>query len=297
MTTAIVAASGPRRRARAAWLWHLLTKDPPVTVSCLFLLAVAVCALAPQLIAPFDPNSQNLYNRFVPPLGHATGVAPLGADALGRDMLSRIVYGSRISLSIAAAAVLVAGGIGVTLGLVSALSQGVIGTAIMRIADIQFSIPTLVFALALVAVLGPGIFNVILVLGVSGWVPYARVTRAQVLVVKASEYVDSARSLGASTFWLVRKHILPNAMGVVAVVAAIEMAHVMITEASLSFLGLGVPAGTADWGAMISDGRDYLYNAWWVSALPGLAVVFTVVALNVVGDWLSDRSNPALRDW
>jgi peptide/nickel transport system permease protein len=170
-------------------------------------------------------------------------------------------------------------------------------STVMRVADLQFSIPALVLALVMVAILGPGIGNVIIVLAIGGWVAYARVTRAQVLVVKQREYVGASRGLGASTWWLVRRHVLPNTVGVVAIIAALEMGQMMITEASLSFLGLGVPAGTADWGAMISDGRDYLATAWWVSAFPGIAIVITVAALNVIGDWLSDRTNPVLRDW
>lgn len=278
-------------------LAKLRIRDPLLLLSLLLLAVVAAWAVAAPAIAPYDPNAQNLANRLVPPFHPKAGVSILGADPLGRDMLSRIMFGSRLSISIAAAAVLVAGGIGVLLGVISGLSEGVVGSAVMRLADIQFSIPVLVLALALVAVVGPGITNLIVVLGISGWVPYARVTRAQVLVIKQREYVDAATSMGASKFWIVSRHILPNAISVVSVIAAIEMGHMMITEASLSFLGLGVPAGTADWGAMISDGRDYLYLAWWVSALPGLAIVLTVVALNVVGDWLSDRANPVLRDW
>ena len=286
-----------RPRGRTSRLLRPLTRDPIVAICCLFLAVVVLCALFPQTLAPHDPSFQNLYARFVPPFRDVNGVSILGSDALGRDVLSRLIYGSRVSIGIAAAAVTLAGGVGVGLGLLAGLGRGFIGVVIMRIADIQFSIPTLVLALVLVAVVGPSIFNVVVVLAVGGWVPYARVTRAQVLVVKQREFVDAARSLGASNLWLVRRHILPNSIGVVAIIAALEMGQMMITEASLSFLGLGVPAGTADWGAMIADGRDYLGTAWWASALPGLAILLTVVALNVIGDWLSDRANPVLRDW
>ena len=282
---------------RSTQVLRALVRDPVLGLSVLFLTVVALCAAFPSVISPADPNAQDLYHRFVHPFHPAGGISILGSDALGRDMLSRLVYGSRVSIGIAAAAVTLAGGIGVTLGLLAGLARGFIGALIMRIADIQFSIPNLVLALVLVAVVGPGIFNVVVVLAVGGWVPYARVTRAQALVVKQREFVDASRGLGASDFWLVRRHILPNTIGVVAIIAALEMGQMMITEASLSFLGLGVPAGTADWGAMISDGRDYLSSAWWASALPGLAILFTVVSLNVIGDWLSDRSNPVLRDW
>jgi len=282
---------------RGAAVLRVLRSNPIVALCAAFLAAVVVCAIFPGLLAPHNPNTIEIYSRFVRPFHKRAGVSVLGSDALGRDILSRIIYGSRVSIGIAAAAVTLAGGIGVSLGFISGLGKGVLSAAIMRLADLQFSIPSLVLALAMVAVLGPGVRNVIVVLAIGGWVPYARVTRAQVLVVKEREFVGAARGIGASTAWLVRRHILPNAIGVVAIIAALEMGQMMITEASLSFLGLGVPAGTADWGAMISDGRDYLATAWWASAFPGLAIVLTVAALNVIGDWLSDRSNPVLRDW
>jgi peptide/nickel transport system permease protein len=277
--------------------WRLISSDFGITLSIAWLVLVIACALVPSLIAPYDPNAIDVYHRFVPPLHPQANISFLGSDALGRDILSRLIFGARISMGIAAAAVTLAGGIGVTLGLIGALGRGPIGSFIMRVADVQFAIPTLVLALVMVAILGPSLVNVVIVLAIAGWVPYARVTRAQVLVVKQSGYVGATRGLGASGVWLVRKHILPNAIGVVAIIAALEMGQMMIYEASLSFLGLGVPAGTADWGAMISDGRDYLQTAWWVSVFPGLCILFSVIALNVIGDWLSDRSNPVLREW
>jgi len=286
-----VSLSRPLKQIRTAF------RHPILVLSSIFLVFAIVCALAAPYVAPFDPNLQALENRLAPPLMPRNGVSFLGADPLGRDILSRVIFGSRVSLAVAASAVLLAGTIGVVLGLIAGLTDGPFGAAIMRVADIQFSVPTLVLALALVAVVGPGLLNIIVVLGVSGWVPYARVMRAQVLVIKKQEYVEAARALGASDLRVARRHVLPNAVGVVAVIAAVQMAHMMISEASLSFLGLGVPPGTATWGAMIADGRNYLYTAWWVSTFPGLTIVLVVVALNVVGDWLSDIANPALRDW
>jgi peptide/nickel transport system permease protein len=286
-----------RGRSRPALILRAIVKDPALTLSFLLLVTLAVCAVFPAWVAPHDPNAQQIYHRFVKPFHPTSGIGFLGSDALGRDILSRLVYGSRVSLGVAAAAVTLAGGIGVTLGFLAGMGRRLAASTVMRVADLQFSIPALVLALVMVAILGPGIGNVIIVLAIGGWVAYARVTRAQVLVVKQREYVGASRGLGASTWWLVRRHVLPNTVGVVAIIAALEMGQMMITEASLSFLGLGVPAGTADWGAMISDGRDYLATAWWVSAFPGIAIVITVAALNVIGDWLSDRTNPVLRDW
>jgi peptide/nickel transport system permease protein len=286
-----------RGRSRPALILRAIVKDPALTLSFLLLVTLAVCAVFPAWVAPHDPNAQQIYHRFVKPFHPTSGIGFLGSDALGRDILSRLVYGSRVSLGVAAAAVTLAGGIGVTLGFLAGMGRRLAASTVMRVADLQFSIPALVLALVMVAILGPGIGNVIIVLAIGGWVAYARVTRAQVLVVKQREYVGASRGLGASTWWLVRRHVLPNTVGVVAIIAALEMGQMMITEASLSFLGLGVPAGTADWGAMISDGRDYLATAWWVSAFPGIAIVITVAALNVIGDWLSDRTNPVLRGW
>ena len=273
-----------------------VARDPLLVFAVLTLITVVICAIAADVVAPFDPTAQDLDNRLAPPFAPREGVSFLGADALGRDMLSRIIYGSRVSLLVAVAAVLVAGTLGTALGLFAGYREGRMGTIVMRLADIQFSIPSLVLALALVAVLGPGLFNMILVLSISAWVAYARVMRAQVLSVKEQEYVLAATVVGAPTRDIVLRHIFRNAAGVIAVIATIEMGHMMITEASLSFLGLGVPPGTPSWGVMIADGKNYLTSAWWVSTFPGVAILVTVLALNIVGDWLGDRANPVLRE-
>jgi peptide/nickel transport system permease protein len=271
-------------------------RDPVVAIALAILALVIVAAVAGPWVTPFSPTAQNLANRLAPPFAPGDGVSVLGADALGRDILSRIIAGARVSLVVAAAAVFLSGVIGVVLGVIAGMSRGWLGALIMRVADIQFSIPYLILALALVAVVGPGLINIVIVLGVSGWVPYARTARAHVLQLRELEFIEASRSIGTSDFRIVLRHMLPHVLGVVGVIATIESARVIITEASLSFLGLGVPIGTATWGVMIADGRNYLGTAWWVSALPGLAIVITVVALNIVGDWLSDFANPVLRD-
>jgi peptide/nickel transport system permease protein len=271
-------------------------RDPVVAIALAILALVIVAAVAGPWVTPFSPTAQNLANRLAPPFAPGDGVSVLGADALGRDILSRIIAGARVSLVVAAAAVFLSGVIGVVLGVIAGMSRGWLGALIMRVADIQFSIPYLILALALVAVVGPGLINIVIVLGVSGWVPYARTARAHVLQLRELEFIEASRSIGTSDFRIVLRHMLPHVLGVVGVIATIESARVIITEASLSFLGLGVPIGTATWGVMIADGRNCLGTAWWVSALPGLAIVITVVALNIVGDWLSDFANPVLRD-
>jgi peptide/nickel transport system permease protein len=268
-----------------------------VVLVALVIVGIAiVAAIAGPWITPYSPTAQDLSNRLLPPLSPRDGVSILGSDALGRDILSRIIAGTRVSLAVAAAAVLLSGFIGVVLGVIAGMSTGWLGALIMRLADVQFSIPYLILALALVAVVGPGLINIIVVLGVSGWVPYARTARAQVLHIKQLDFIEASQAIGTSNLRITLRHIVPHALGVVGVIATIESARVIITEASLSFLGLGVPIGTPTWGVMIADGRNYLGTAWWVSALPGLAIVITVVALNIVGDWLSDLANPVLRD-
>ena len=294
MADALRSAAPPASRW-APWI-RSLRRDRVVLVALVVLGIVVVAAIAGPWITPYSPSAQDLSHRLAPPFAPRPGVSILGADALGRDILSRIIAGARVSLAVAAAAVFVSGVIGVVLGLIAGMSTGWLGAFIMRLADVQFSIPYLILALALVAVVGPGLINIIVVLGVSGWVPYARTARAQVLHVKQLDFIEASRSIGASDLRIVLRHILPHAIGVVGVIATVESARVIITEASLSFLGLGVPIGTPTWGVMIADGRNYLGTAWWVSALPGLAIVITVVALNIVGDWLSDLANPVLRD-
>jgi peptide/nickel transport system permease protein len=197
---------------------------------------------------------------------------------------------------VAAASVLLAGSLGIGLGLASGFYGGAVDALLMRVADVQLSIPFIVLALALAAVVGPGLVNVIVVLGLSSWVAYARVVRAETLTVKKRDFVEAARSIGATKLRVLSRHILPNAVGAAIVIATIQLAYMIIAEASLSFLGLGVPVSTATWGSMVADGRPYISSAWWVSAFPGLIIVLFVVALNVLGDWLSDVANPVLGD-
>jgi len=280
----------PRRRVLRA-----IRRDPLLIAACLLLAIVVAFAVAAPLIAPHDPIKQNLAERLRPPFSPSDKVSWLGADALGRDVLSRIIHGARISMLVAFAAVGIAGTIGVVLGLIAGFYGGIVESVIMRIADVQLSIPFIVLALALVAAIGPGLGNIIIVLGVTAWVPYARVVRAEVLSVKQEEYIEAARTLGVADFRLMWRHILPNVFGATIVIGTIEMARMVIAESSLSFLGLGVPPSVATWGTMVADGRNYLSTGWWVSTLPGMAILLTVVALNIVGDWLSDRANPALR--
>lgn len=252
------------------------------------ILFVLVGVFAPW-VAPQDPNLQNLANRLQPPLseGHL-----LGTDGLGRDVLSRLIYGSRISLIVGFSAVLLSAVIGIIVGLVSGYVGGWVDSLLMRIVDAWLAFPFLLLAIAIVAVLGRGLDNIVIALVITGWVLYARLVRGETLSLREREFVLSARGLGASPIAIMTKHILPNSMAPILVVATLEIGVVIVTEASLSFLGLGAAASEPSWGGMLSDGRAYLTRAWWLATLPGLAIFGIVLAVNILGDALRDALDP-----
>lgn len=257
---------------------------------------IVIVALVAPYATPFDPDAQDIMLRLKPPgTDTGDGVHLLGTDALGRDVLSRLMVAARVSLLVGFASVVVSGAIGVTLGLVMGYDDKWLGRTLMALTDIQLAIPFLVLALAVVAVLGASLLNIILVLGATNWVQYARVVRAECLVLKNREFVQAARVLGASTFRILRRHLLPNVMSSIIVISSLQVAKMILLESSLSFLGLGVPASIPTWGVMISDGRNYLANAWWVAAIPGIAIFLTVIGINLVGDRLRDLLDPKLR--
>lgn len=269
----------------------------PAAAGALTVAIVVVLVVLAQVVAPMDPAEQVLSARLIPPLGVSDrGVHLLGTDPLGRDIASRLLFGGRISMFVGLAAVIVAGGIGVALGLVSGFVRGVWSAVIMRIADIQLALPFMVLALALVAAVGPSLVNLIVVLGVTGWVVYARVVRAETLSLREREFVLAARAVGAGGPRIVLRHILPNASSSIIVLASLQMSRMMLFEASLSFLGVGVPPPTPTWGSMIAEGRGYLGVAWWVSTVPGLALFATVLGVTLVGDRLRDVLDPRVRD-
>jgi peptide/nickel transport system permease protein len=274
-----------------------LFRNTGATFGLVVLVIVVIVGLLAPWLAPYEPTAQDAYNRLGPPIWMEGGTPEhlLGTDHLGRDLLSRIIHGTRISLLVAVTAVLLSGALGLLLGLTSGYFGGWWENFIMRIADIQLAIPTLILALAVVAAVGPGLVNVILVLGVTGWVTYGRVVRGEVLKVKEAEYVTSAVSLGGSHTRILSRHIVPNLLHSVIVMASFELARMIVVEASLSFLGLGVMPPTPTWGGMVADGRTYIYNAWWLTMLPGAAIVLTVLGANLFGDWLRDMLDPQLR--
>ena len=256
----------------------------------------AVAAAAP-LLAPHDPVRQSLRVRLKPPtLEGADGfVHPLGTDHLGRDVLSRMIYGSRVSLSIGFAAVVVGGLVGATLGIVAGYRGGWADTVIMTVADAQLAFPFILLAIGIIAVLGPSFPTLVVVVGLSGWVAYARVLRSQVLVLRSREFVDAIHGLGGSTLRIVLRHILPNVLSSLVVIATLELARAIVLEATLSFLGLGIQPPTPSWGGMIHEGREYLDSAWWISTFPGLTLMLTSLVVSRLGDWLRDVLDPTLR--
>lgn len=261
------------------------------------LLLMILMALFAPVLAPYDPIEQNLELRAAPPTISLTGLGPhpLGNDQLGRDILSRLIYGSRISLLVGLAVVAVSGSFGITMGILAGYLGGWIDRIIMRLVDIQLAFPFILLALSIVAVLGPSMRNLILALAISGWVSYARIIRAEVLALREREFVEAARMTGCRTGRIAVRHILPNVVGPATVVATLELARVVILEAALSFLGLGVQPPTPSWGRMLADGRDFLATAWWLATYPGLAIMLLVLSVNLVGDWLRDYFDPRLR--
>jgi peptide/nickel transport system permease protein len=254
-------------------------------------------ALLAPLLSPADPYEQTLRLRFRPPVWEESGswAHPLGTDRLGRDMLSRIVWGSRISLAVGALAVLLASTVGAAVGLVAGYYGGRVDATLMRITDATLSFPTILLALILAVTVGPSFGNVVLAIAVILWARYARVIRGQVLTLMALDFITQARLAGASAWRIITRHLLPNTLNTLVVLVTLQVGYVIIVEASLSFLGAGIPPPTPAWGSMIAEGREFVTSAWWVSFLPGLAILLVVLAFNLLGDWLRDTLDPKLR--
>ncbi len=262
--------------------------------SIIVLAAVVAAAMLGPLLAPADPLRNDLLERLTPPMWSTGGSAvhPLGTDTLGRDVLSRLLYGARVSLLVGLATVLVSGVVGVALGVLGGFYGGWLDDVCMRAGDIQLAFPVLLLGVALLSVLGPGLGNLILVLALSGWITYARIVRGETLSLKHREFVEAARALGALDRRLIWRHVLPNVWAPIAVVATFSVARTIIAEASLSFLGLGVPAPAPSWGSMLDEGRNYITTGWWLALFPGTAILLVVLVINLVGDWLRDALDP-----
>jgi peptide/nickel transport system permease protein len=268
----------------------------PVVVASGILGAIAVFAIFADRLAPAGPNEQDITARLQPPaFAGGSWHRPLGTDELGRDVLSRLLYGGRVSLAVGLLAVAVSCPLGVVIGLASGFFGGWIDRALMRFTDIQLAIPTILLAMALVTVLGPGVSNLIITLSITGWTIYARLVRGETLALRGREFVEATRAAGAGEGRIMFRHVLPNVVSPAIVVATFAVGAMIVLEATLSFLGIGVPLRVVTWGSMLNAGRSYLKAAWWLTAFPGLAIFVTVLAVNALGDYLRDALDPRLQ--
>ena len=285
--------------ARREWVLFVrrLARRRVALFGLIVVVAVVLIALAAPLLTPFDPVEQDIAGRLKEPGARdAAGRAhPLGTDHLGRDILARIIFGARPALLVGFAAVMISGLIGLVAGLVSGYFGGKVDDVLMRLADVQLAFPFILLAIAVIGVLGPSLQTIIIVIGVSSWVVYARIVRGAVLTLREREFVQAAQALGGGDGRVVFRHILPNALTPWLVVATLDMARVIVIESALSFLGLGVQPPTPTWGGMLADGRVYISTAWWLATFPGLAILVTVLGINLFGDGLRDTLDPRLK--
>lgn len=265
-------------------------------IGVVFLVVVVLMAVFAGLVAPYDPIQTELSLRLEPPswLGGPSGYL-LGTDHIGRDILSRVIFGARASLAVGFAAVLVGGLIGITTGMLAGYFGGWIDDVLMMLADMQLALPSVLPAIAVVAVLGASFTNLVIVIGLTGWVTYARVCRGQVLVLREREFVESVRAMGGGHLRIMLRHILPNTMAPLIVVTTLDLARAIILEATLSYLGLGIQPPSPSWGIMLGEGRQYLQSAWWIAVFPGLFLMLTTLVVSRMGDWLRDLLDPTMR--
>lgn len=289
-----------RRRSGRTWV-RLRSIPILIVVPALVIGVFLLTALLAEHLVPADPLQQHLDYRLSPPYwlpDETTADRPfyiLGSDQLGRDVLSRVIQGSRVSLVVGFAAVFIGGTFGSSLGMLAGYMGKSIDDVIMMVADIQLAFPFILLAIAVIAVLGPSFINLVVLIGISGWVTYARIARAQVLSIKEKEYVEAIRCLGGNNVRIILRHLLPNALSPLIVVATLDLARTIILESTLSFLGLGIQPPTPSWGGMLGEGRQYLGNAWWISIFPGLFLMAVALSVSRIGDWLRDVLDPTLR--
>jgi peptide/nickel transport system permease protein len=299
MTTAVVLPDTARleRREWVVFLRRLIARRTAL-FGLIVVAIVVLTAVAAPLLSPFDPIEQDLGDLRLKPPGFRAGdgrIHPLGTDHLGRDLLARVIYGARPALLVGFAAVAISGLIGMAAGLISGYFGGRMDDVLMRLADIQLAFPFILLAIAVIGVLGPSLQTIIIVIGVSSWVVYARIVRGAVLTLREREFVQAALALGGGDGRVLLRHILPNVFTPWLVVATLDMARVIVIESALSFLGLGVQPPTPTWGGMLADGRVYISTAWWLATFPGLAILITVLGINLFGDGLRDTLDPRLK--
>jgi peptide/nickel transport system permease protein len=264
-------------------------------IGLLVWVVILAFALAPGLIAPYDPNKPYFKDRLKPPLSSNSQTYVLGTDQLGRDILSRVIYGARTSVIVGVMVVFISGVLGTMWGLLAGYHGGLADNVLMRLVDIQLAFPFILLAIAIIGGLGTSVRNVILVIGLASWVPYARVVRGESLAIREKAYIESARSIGASSGRIMWRHVLPNVAPSMIVIATFGLANAIIMEAGLSFLGMGVPLEIPSWGGMLADGRQFVDTSWWLAVFPGLAIFFAVLATNLLGDQLRDVLDPYIQ--
>ncbi|MFD1912168.1 ABC transporter permease [Halodurantibacterium flavum] len=291
--------SAPAARSRLiaplADFWNSL--DWPLRIALAVLLLFVLVALFGPLITPHDPLRGSLRARLLPPVWQEGGSWDhlFGTDRLGRDILSRIIAGARISLTVCVLVIAIAGTIGTAVGTIAGYFGGWADRVLMRLVDLALSLPVILLALLLGAISGPSFANIIIVISLTLWSQYARMARGETLKIRNEDYVDLARTSGLSDLRIILRHILPNIAPALIVIATLQVGIVIVLEASLSFLGVGVPPPAPSWGSMVAEGRSYIASAWWLCMIPGMAILITVMAVNLLGDALTDRINPALR--
>ncbi len=270
---------------------------PLVPIFILMLILVIPGIFANQM-APHSPTTGSVAQRLTPPAWQEGGSweYPLGTDKIGRDILSRVIYGARISLAVALVSIFLGALVGVTLGLLAGYFGGNADQFIMRLVDIKLAFPALLLALVLATVMKPGFITVVIIIALVLWARYARLVRGETLALKVQDFISRSRVAGASNFRIITRHIFPNVVNTIIVLATLEVGQVIIFEASLSFLGVGIPPPNPAWGSMVADGRDLITIAWWVAFFPGLAILLTVLSMNLFGDWLRDKLDPKLRN-
>jgi peptide/nickel transport system permease protein len=266
-------------------------------IPLVIIVAFVSTAVLADVLTSHSPVKVSLPKRLRPPawVDGGSWTHPLGTDTLGRDILTRLIYGARVSLLVAALTLILGGGLGVALGLLAGYHGGRLESLIMRAADITMAFPIILFAILLVSILGGGLLNVVISVAIVLWARYARVVRGEVLAIMQRDFIARARINGCSSLRIIRIHLFPNVLNTLMVLLSLQVGWLIIVESSLSFLGAGVPPPTPTWGAMIADGRDYITRAWWVSLFPGVAIMLTVLAFNLFGDWLRDTLDPRQR--
>jgi len=283
----------PRRVLRSIWA----LRQYPVLPIFILMVVLVIPAIFAELIAPYDPVENSLRNRLLPPFWMEGGGFDhiLGTDKVGRDILSRLIYGSRVSVIIASISIVVGGLIGTSLGIIGGYFGGWVDSLIMRAVDISLSIPIILLGLVLVAALGPSKSTVIIVVVTLLWSRYARLARGETLAVRTQDYIARARVSGASHTRIMIHHVFPNIFNSIVVLATLQVGFVIILEATLSFLGAGIPRPIPAWGLMVADGRELVVAAWWLAFFPGFAIMLVVLSMNLLGDWLRDKFDPKQR--